>query len=80
VIGVIYGSHAQLNANYNALKNRNYELYVGNEFFEHITGVKDLGTKLIDAAVRATKTVKVDQLLKDAIETLADDPLIKGLI
>jgi len=80
VIGVIYGSHAQLNANYNALKNRNYELYVGNEFFEHITGVKDLGTQLIDAAVRATKTVKVDQLLRDAIETLANDPLIKGLI
>ena len=80
VVGVIYGTHLQLNANYNALKNLNYEVYVGNEFFEHLTGVPDLGTQLIDAAVRSSKNVKVDELLKEAIGILARDPNITGLI
>lgn len=80
VIGVIYGSHEQLNSNYNSLKTKNYQLYVGNEFFEHITGVADLGTQLIEAAVRVSKKVKIDELLREAIEVLAQDPEIVGLL
>lgn len=80
VVGVIYGSHAQLNASYRSLKDKHFEVYVGNEFFEHITGIKDLGSQLIAAAVRASKTVKVNKLYRDAIDTLAADPIIQGLV
>ena len=80
VIGIIYGSHGQLNANYVALKDLNYELYVGDEFFEHVTGVPDLGSQLIEAAVRASKTVNVHSLLEAAIDTLSKDPVIKKLV
>ena len=80
VIGVIYGSHSQLNSSYTALKDLNYELYVGDEFFEHVTGVPDLGSQLIEAAVRASKSVNVNSLLEKAIDTLSKDPLITKLV
>ena len=80
IIGVIYGSHSQLNANYKALKDRDYEIFVGDEFFEHVTGVPDLGTQLVEAAVSASKTVNVNSLLERAIDTLSQDPIITRLV
>ena len=69
-----------MNANYKALKDRDYEIFVGDEFFEHVTGVPDLGTQLVEAAVSASKTVNVNSLLERAIDTLSQDPIITRLV
>lgn len=80
VVGVLYGSHAQLNANYKSLKSKGYEVYVGNEFFEHVTGIGDLGSQLIDTAVKVSLSVNVHKKLRSAIADLAKDSDIKNLV
>lgn len=72
VIGILYGEHNQINGNYKSLE-QNYIVYVGKEFWYHLTGDDTFYQQLIDAADEVAKEYDGTQLLEEVISLLAKD-------
>lgn len=79
VVGVIYGKDADLNAFYQKIKAAGYSVLVGDDFWEHMTGEKGLGTRLISVCAGATPSATLNALLEQVINDLASDPAIINL-
>ncbi len=76
-IGVMYGSHEDVNNWYQKLENeKNFSLYVGSEFWERLTGYPDFMSRLEAAFWSVLEDVEVTDLLETVIEQLAKDPAI----
>ncbi|WP_204366856.1 PmeII family type II restriction endonuclease [Oenococcus oeni] len=50
VVGVLYGSHRDLSTMYKTIQNDGYNVLVGEEFWLHLTGYKDLYKDLVNQA------------------------------
>ena len=80
VICIVYGKKAALNAHYKTLIDEGVEVYVGDEFWERLTGQKDMEDKLFKACLNAAKSANVKPLIDNAVAELALDPAIIALV
>lgn len=72
VLGILYGTHSQINSFYKAIEN-NYPILVGNEFWTCLTGDKDFYSNLIDALSDVVDELDESNILQDTINALAKD-------
>lgn len=79
VVGVIYGKKSDLNDHYKQIEREGYTVLVGDEFWEHMTGEKGLGTRLISVCAAAIPSTKLHTSLEKVISDLAKDPEIIAL-
>ncbi|KFI44767.1 Type II restriction endonuclease EcoO109I [Bifidobacterium bohemicum] len=56
VVGVLYGTPKQLSANYKRIKDENYRVLIGKEFWTSLTGDDDFYEDLITAMVNSDST------------------------
>lgn len=76
-IGVMYGSHEDVNSWYQRLENeKHFSLYVGREFWERLTGFPDFMSRLEQTFWSVLEEVEVTDLLETVIQELAKDPAI----
>lgn len=67
VLGVIYGTHDDLNNMYKTIESHGYNVLVGSEFWEHLTGFSDFYNELIKIAQNSARKVKMDNAIKELI-------------
>jgi len=79
VVGVIYGKDADLNDHYKKIQSAGYSVLVGDDFWEHMTGEKGLGTRLIKVCAGAVPSSTLHPLLEQVVKDLAADPVIIAL-
>lgn len=72
VVGVLYGEPHQLSSFYNKL-GANYPIFVGQEFWERVTGDKMFYLSLIDVFGQAAKETNAKALLDSVVDDLASD-------
>jgi hypothetical protein len=80
VICVLYGNESTLNAHYKKLKDEGVEVHVGDDFWERLTGEKDMEKRLFKACLKAAENANVKPLLDKAAAELALDPEIIALV
>jgi hypothetical protein len=75
VIGVMFGEKKDVNGAYKKLEaDHFYSLYVGQEFWTHLTGDKNFYSLLIEACSEAAKDFKGDDVLQGVINELSKNP------
>jgi hypothetical protein len=79
VVGVIYGKDSDLNDHYKKIQGAGYTVLVGDDFWEHMTGEKGLGTRLIAVCAAAIPSATLNPLLEQVVRDLAADPAIIDL-
>jgi hypothetical protein len=72
IVGVFYGTHADLNGHYLAL-NKRYPVYVGQEFWYRLTGNDTFYHQLGDAVGTVALDVDGTALLEEVTQALAND-------
>lgn len=79
IVGVLYGEHENLSANYRAIESH-YPVYCGTEFWEHITGDSYFYYRLAKAFGEVVEEDGIDgsQLLQDKIAEIAEEIRNKG--
>lgn len=78
VVGVLYGKEAQVSGHYKALRDDfHYPLYVGQEFWKHLTGDEDFYHDLIQVIGSVAVEVNGKQLLENTINALAASDAMK---
>ncbi len=70
VVGVFYGTPAELSANYKKI-DRDYPVYVGEEFWHRLTGDPDFYGELINAFSDVADEMDCSEILNDVIQQLA---------
>ncbi len=71
-VGILYGDHSQISANYKRIE-KDYPVYVGKEFWHHLTGDESFYEDLIDVFSDCAKDYTDTNLLDLTIEELAND-------
>lgn len=79
IVGVLYGEHENLSANYRAIESH-YPVYCGADFWEHITGDPHFYYRLAKAFGEVVEEDGIDgsQLLQDKIAEIAEEIRNKG--
>ena len=72
IVGVFYGTHEELNANYKRLEN-NYQVLSGQDFWYHLTGDENFYSELIDAFAEVAEEVNCAQVLDVVINKVAQE-------
>lgn len=67
ILGVVYGTHDDLSNMYKTIESDGYNVLVGSDFWEHLTGFDDFYEKLIKIAQSSAKKVKMDKEIKNLI-------------
>lgn len=80
VICVLYGDKTSLSANYKKLIEEGVDVYVGDDFWERLTGEKGMEQRLFKACLNAASKAEVKSLIEASIEELAKDPAIVALV
>jgi hypothetical protein len=81
VIGVFYGSEADLSANYKKLRDHyGYSVYSGNELWKRLTGIDDLQSRLVEACGDVAQRYDLQALIADVAVDLSTDPLIQEIV
>ncbi|KGL50252.1 PmeII family type II restriction endonuclease [Porphyromonas cangingivalis] len=78
VVGVLYGKIEDLSANYKKL-NENFNVYIGKDFWLHLTGDEDFYSQLTDAIGEIALEYNCSKQLDGIINALADEISSKGL-
>ena len=79
IVGVLYGEHENLSANYRAIESH-YPVYCGAEFWERITGDAQFYYRLAKAFGEVVEEDGIDgsQLLQAKIAEIAEEIRNKG--
>jgi hypothetical protein len=80
VICVLYGEKASLSAHYKKLIDEGVDVYVGDDFWERLTGQKGMEQRLFKACLNAAAKADVKPLIDEVVSELAKDPAIKALL
>ena len=72
VVGILYGSHDQISANYRRIE-RDHPVYVGHEFWYRLTGDQSFYTDLIEVFSSCARDYRQAETLEDTISKLAED-------
>lgn len=72
VVGVFYGTETSLSASYKKIDTE-YPVYVGEEFWHHLTGDIQFYYDLIDAFAEVADEMDSSVMINDIIRQLADD-------
>lgn len=72
VVGVFYGNNESLSACYKAI-NKEYPVYVGQEFWHRLTGDKDFYFDLIDAFTQVADKIDASKIVNKTINKLAKE-------
>ena len=80
VICVIYGDKDSLSAHYKQLIDEGVEVYVGDDFWERLTGQTGMEERLFKACLSAAAKADVKPLIDEAVKELAKDPAIIALL
>ena len=74
IVGVCYGDRKSLSANYKRIENEGYPIYIGKEFWRHLTGddgfYQDLIDKLSDVARCIDASAELEQVLDKLTESI----------
>jgi len=72
IVGVLYGERDQLSANYRSIENNHYPVYIGQEFWQRLTGDEGFYQDIIDAV--GTVAIEADGrgLIEEVINTLSE--------
>lgn len=77
IVGVMFGEKKDVNGAYKKLESAHYySLFVGQEFWEHLTGDKNFYALLIEACSEAAKDYNSDGVLQGVVDALAKHPEI----
>lgn len=68
VVGVLYGSHDDLSTMYRAIEKDGINVFAGEDFFYHITGISGLYQGLIESAQRAAENSKMQGSIQKLIK------------
>lgn len=80
VIGILYGEAKQLNGSYKKLEKKyHYPIYVGKEFWLHLTGSEIFYYELSTAISKIASKYDSSHLLEEIILKLAQSPNIKEI-
>ena len=80
IMGVIYGKRKQINAHYLKIEQAGYDVMVGNDLFEHITGIPGLADKIMRIAKKLMRSKKPYPHLQKAKRELAKNPILKNYL
>jgi hypothetical protein len=80
VICVLYGEKKSLSAHYKNLMDEGVDVYVGDDFWERLTGEKGMENRLFKACLNAAARANVKPVMDKAIAELAKDPAITALV
>lgn len=72
IVGVFYGTREALSASYKKI-DRDYPVFVGQEFWYRLTGDRGFYNDLIDAFAEVAEEMDSSRLLQDMIERLASE-------
>ncbi len=78
IVGVLYGDSENLAPFYQKIQKK-YNVYVGENFWYHLTGDKDFYNKIINVVADVAKEVDCSNLLEEKIKELSKDIERKGL-
>jgi hypothetical protein len=80
IVGVLYGEHSQLSANYKKLESRHYyPIYVGKDFWHRLTGQENFYEKLLLVMSEAAAECEVGAILNETIKVLAKSEQIQKI-
>jgi len=79
VVGVLYGEPEELSANYKTI-DTTYPVFIGNEFWEHLTGDKNFYKRLAKAFGDVVEEENIDgsELIRVKIAQLANEIIENG--
>lgn len=80
VVGVCYGTPAELSNHYQWIENQGYSVIVGQEFWERLTGDKNFYDDFIEVVQKASLKVDVRKVLESTSKELAKHPDIQKLV
>ena len=80
VICVLYGEKSSLSAHYKELIDEGVDVYVGDDFWERLTGEKGMEQRLFKACLNAAAKADVKPLIEQTVTELAKDPAIIALL
>lgn len=72
IVGVVYGEEKQLSANYKKIK-ADYPVFVGKEFWQHLTGDENFYHELIEAFEDVAENMDSSDVINQSIRLLAYD-------
>lgn len=72
VVGVLYGDNESINSFYRAI-NETYPVYVGEEFWYHLTGDRKFYYSLINAFSEVAREMDGSEIMQRVIKALAED-------
>lgn len=72
IVGVCYGTPNELSSNYRKI-NEDYPVYIGADFWEHLTGDSHFYEDLIDAFADVASDVCASDMVNQTIQKLAQD-------
>lgn len=73
VVGVFYGTEDELSSHYKKIKEDNYPVYVGKDFWHRLTGDENFYDDLIKAFSTAAAEINSADLFQDSIQQLATE-------
>ena len=80
VVCTLYGNEDEINGNYKKLRDSHHiPLYIGEEFWERLTGDKKFFEKLEEEFQHQSSKLKTKKIVKDVIKKLAKTSEIKKL-
>nr|WP_169295721.1 PmeII family type II restriction endonuclease [Advenella sp. EE-W14] len=81
VVGILYGEEHELNAHYKKLRDtHDYPIYIGKEFWYHLTGNKDFYHEIYVTISNVGAGVKGEQLINTVVEALVETDVIKEIV
>ncbi|MDC1135505.1 PmeII family type II restriction endonuclease [Alphaproteobacteria bacterium] len=81
VVGIMYGTDNEISAHYRKLRDEyDYTLYIGEEFWERLTGDKDFFSKLSAEFRKRITASSLHQEIERVVEELAKSAEIKNLV
>lgn len=80
IVGIIYGNESELSSHYkNITKKHHYPVYIGQEFWERLTGDVNFYSKLVEAIASVATEADFKDGLENAITALAKSDEIKKI-
>ena len=83
VVGVLYGTHSDLSTMYKTIEKDGINVFAGEEFFYHITGIHGLYQGMIESAQKAAENSEmkesIDKLLKEVESGINQNKDLYGL-
>ena len=80
VVCTLYGNESEINGNYKQLRDsHHYPLYIGEEFWERLTGDKEFFDKLEKEFQKQSAKLQTKKMIKNVIKKLANTNEIKEL-